>query len=48
MFIATLFIVSRNLKEPRCPTIEEWIQNCDTFTEWSTTQLLKTMISCNS
>ena len=26
MFIATLFIISKNLKEPRCPTVDEWIQ----------------------
>jgi hypothetical protein len=35
MFIATLFIIARSWKEPRC----------DTFTQWSTTQLLKTMNS---
>ena len=34
MFIATLFIIARSWKEPRC----------DTFTQWSTTKLLKTMI----
>jgi hypothetical protein len=26
MFIAALFIIVRSWKEPRCPTIEEWIQ----------------------
>jgi hypothetical protein len=26
MFIATLFIIARSWKEPRCPTTEEWIQ----------------------
>jgi hypothetical protein len=26
MFIATLFIIARSWKEPRCPSIEEWIQ----------------------
>jgi hypothetical protein len=26
MFIATLFIIARSRKEPRCPSIEEWIQ----------------------
>jgi hypothetical protein len=26
MFIAALFILSRRLKEPRCPSTEEWIQ----------------------
>jgi hypothetical protein len=26
MFIATLFIIARSCKEPRCPSTEEWIQ----------------------
>jgi hypothetical protein len=26
MFIAALFLISRNWKEPRCPSTEEWIQ----------------------
>jgi len=26
MFIAALFIIGRSWKEPRCPSIEEWIQ----------------------
>jgi hypothetical protein len=43
MFIAALFIIARSWKEPRCPSTEEWIQKCDTFTQWITTQLLKRM-----
>jgi hypothetical protein len=26
MFIAALFIIARSWEEPRCPSIEEWIQ----------------------
>jgi hypothetical protein len=26
MFIAALFIIARSCKEPRCPSIEEWVQ----------------------
>jgi hypothetical protein len=26
MFIAALFTIARSLKEPRCPSTEEWIQ----------------------
>jgi hypothetical protein len=26
MFLATLFIIDRSWKEPRCPSTEEWIQ----------------------
>jgi hypothetical protein len=26
MFTATLFIIARSWKEPRCPSTEEWIQ----------------------
>ena len=39
MSIAALFIIARSWKEPRCPSTKE----CGTFTQWSTTQLLKTM-----
>jgi hypothetical protein len=45
MFIAALFILARSWKEPRCPSAEEWIQKCDTFTQWSTTQVLNMMNS---
>jgi hypothetical protein len=48
MFIAALFIIARSWKEPRCPSTEEWIQKMYTFTQWSTTQLLKRMNSRNS
>jgi hypothetical protein len=26
MFIPAIFIIARSLKEPRCPSTEEWIQ----------------------
>jgi hypothetical protein len=26
MFIAALYIIARSWKEPRCPSVEEWIQ----------------------
>ena len=26
MFIATLFIIARSWEEPRCPSVDEWIQ----------------------
>jgi hypothetical protein len=43
MFIVALFIIARSWKEPRCPSTEEWIKKHGTFTQWSTTQLLKRM-----
>jgi hypothetical protein len=43
MFIGALFIVARSWKEPRCPSTEEWVQKYGTFTQWITTQQLKTM-----
>jgi hypothetical protein len=33
MFIAALFIIARSWKESRCPSTEEWIQKCGTFTQ---------------
>jgi hypothetical protein len=43
MFIAALLIIARSWKEPRCPSSEDGYRKCGTFTQWSTTQLLKTM-----
>jgi hypothetical protein len=43
MFTVALFIIARSCKKPRCPSTEEWIRKCGIFTQWSTTQLLKTM-----
>jgi hypothetical protein len=45
MFIAVLFIIARSWKEPRCPSGYIWngYRKCGTFTQWSTTQLLKRM-----
>jgi hypothetical protein len=40
MFIAA-FMIDRGWKEPRCPSTEEWIRKCGTFTQWCTTQLFK-------
>ena len=37
MFIAALFIIARSWKEPRCPSIEEWIQKM--WYIYTTTQL---------
>jgi hypothetical protein len=38
-FIAVLFIMARNWKQPRCPSTDEWIKK--TFTQWNITQPLK-------
>jgi hypothetical protein len=45
MLIADLFIIARSCKEPKCPSTENGYRKCGTFTQWSTTQLLKTMTS---
>jgi hypothetical protein len=45
MFLAALFIIARIQKEPRCPSTEDGYRKCGIFTQWSTTQLLKTMNS---
>ena len=43
-FIAALFIIARIWKEPRCPSVDEWIQKLwYIYTQWSTTQLSETM-----
>jgi hypothetical protein len=45
MFIAALFIIARSWKQCRYPSTEERYRKCGTFTQWNTTQLLKTMTS---
>jgi hypothetical protein len=42
MFIAALFIIARNWKEPEVPQQRNRYRIC-TFTQWSTIQLFKTM-----
>ena len=41
MFIAVLFIIARTWKQPRCPSADDWIRNCGTYTQCSITKLLK-------
>ena len=38
MFIAALFIIAKCWEQPKCPSVNEWIKNCGTFTLWNTTQ----------
>jgi hypothetical protein len=38
MFIAVLFTIAKLLKQPRCPTIDEWIKRIGTCTQWNFTQ----------
>jgi hypothetical protein len=42
MFIAAIFIIARNWKEPRCPSTEEWIEKMWNIYTVEITQLLKT------
>ena len=45
MFIASLFIITRSwMKNPDVPQQRNRYRNWGTFTQWDTTQLLKTMI----
>ena len=47
MFITSLFVISRNWKQPRYPSTEKCTQKYHgTFTQWNTTQLSKTMTLC--
>ena len=49
MVIAALFVIARSWKEPRCSSMEEWIQKkCGIITQWKTTWLLKPVNSWNS
>ena len=39
MFIAALFTIAKCWKQPKCPSVNEWIRkNYSTFTQWNTRQ----------
>ena len=38
VFTAALFAIAKSLKQPKCPSVDEWIKNCGTFIQWNTTQ----------
>ena len=38
IFIAALFAIAKIWKQPKCPSVDEWMKGCGTFTEWSTTR----------
>jgi hypothetical protein len=44
MFIAVIFIIEAG-NNPDIPQQRNGYRKCDTFTQWSTTQLLKTLTS---
>jgi hypothetical protein len=33
MFIAALTTIAKLWKQPRCPTVDEWISKCSTYTQ---------------
>jgi len=33
LFIAALFTIARTWKKPRCPSTDEWIKKCGTYTQ---------------
>ena len=38
LFIAALFTIARTGKQPRCPSTDEWIKKCGTYSQWNITQ----------
>ena len=38
MFIAALFTTVNIWRKHKCPSVDEWIKNCGTFTQWNTMQ----------
>ena len=38
MFTAVLFAIAKCWKQPKCPSVNEWIKNYGTFVQWNTTQ----------
>ena len=48
MLIAALFTIARAWKQPRCPSADEWIKSCGTYTQWNITQPTKEHIGVSS
>ena len=42
MFIAALFVISKSWKQPRCPSVGEWI-NYGTSRQWNIIKCYKEM-----
>ena len=38
MFIEAQFIIAKCWKQPKCPSVNEWIKNCGIFTQGNTSQ----------
>ena len=38
MFIAPQFTIGKCWQQPKCPSVNEWIKNYGTFTQWNTMQ----------
>ena len=38
LFTEALFTIARTWKQPRCPSIDEWIKSCGTYTQWNISQ----------
>ena len=38
MLIAAQFTIAKCRKQPKCPSVNEWIKNYGTFTEWNSMQ----------
>ena len=48
MFIAALSTIAKVWKEPKCPSMDEWIKKMwYIYTQWSITRQLKKMKSCH-
>ena len=38
MFTAAQFTIAKCWEQPKCPSVNEWIKNYGTLTQWNTTQ----------
>jgi hypothetical protein len=45
MYTVTLFVIARSWKQPSLPRQKNGYRKCDAFTQWTTTQLLRTRTS---
>ena len=39
IFIEAQFTIAKCWKQPKCPSVNEWIKNYGTFTQWNSMQI---------
>lgn len=41
VLIAASLAITRRWKQPMCPSVDGWLHQCGSYTQWNVTQLLR-------